>query len=263
MILTKITKVIGKLKNRRHSEKNFDLDILGSCVSRDVFNFDLNKDIKLGKYFARSSFISTVSEPFPEEFNLEISSSWQKKVAEADLKKEVFNELSNNSANYLLLDLIDERLSLMKCKNSIFTLSMGLKNSNFLEVYECDYINRYELDESVWKKSMDKYLKNLLKIYPEEKIIIHETYNVKSFRTKTGEINSFPEKKVEYYEKDNKLFEEYYNYIKLKLPKAKVVNILKDQTLANENHMWGLSPVHYEDSYYEDLLIIIIDLIRN
>ena len=44
------------------------LDIHGSCVSRDIFNFVEFENVILGQYFARQSFISSVSTGFSEEY---------------------------------------------------------------------------------------------------------------------------------------------------------------------------------------------------
>jgi hypothetical protein len=258
-----VSKIIKKLKSKSSSKKNFDLDIHGSCVSRDIFRFDVDGEVAIGKYFARNSFISSVSEPFPEKIDLNISSQWKKRIVETDLRKELFKQLSEGSADYLLIDFIDERLSLMKYKKSIFTVSGELLNSNFLDDYDCTPFNKFDLDESFWKRSMDDYLNNLVKIYDEEKIIIHETYFVDSFLSKTGEINPFPGNKIDFCEKNNKMLKEYYNYIKIKLPNANMVNIIKKCNLAYENHMWGLAPVHYEDIYYKHALKKIISILDN
>lgn len=253
---------INDFKLKPDTQKKFDIDIHGSCVSRDIFNFDKNNEILLGKYFARNSFVSTVNKPFNEEININISSPWQKRMVEIDLKKELFNQLSINPADHLLIDFIDERFALMKYKESIFTLSTELKNSNFLDDFKGDYIDKLDLKKSFWKKPMDDYLNNLIKIYKENRIIIHETYLVDSFSTKGGEIKDFPESNLNYNYKVNKILEEYYNYMKTKLPNAHVVNIIGNYN-SSETHRWGISPVHYEDSYYKHALEIIKNILSN
>jgi len=245
-----------KFRSTEHGEK-FDIDIHGSCVSRDIFNFDDKNEVALGKYFARHSFISAVSKPFPEKIELDIPSRWQKRTVEIDLRKELFKELSANYANYILIDFIDERSRLMKYKNSIITVSMELQNSNFENDFEGDYISKFNLDKKFWKRHMDVYVENLLKIYDEQQIIIHETYFVDSYIDKNGEVKSFPQKQLDFNHVINALIKEYYEYIKTKLPDAHVINIIEDYNLAYENHRWGLSPVHYEDEYYRHMLRIL------
>ncbi len=244
-----------------------ELDIHGSCVSRDIFNFDEDHDIKLGKYFARNSFISTVSKPFPVEVDLNnfspFSSPWQIRMVEVDFKKELFERLSIDPANYIMIDFIDEILTLGRYKDSIFTISVPLRNSNFLEDFKGDQINKFKLETSFWKKSMDNYIKNILEIYDEERIIIHETYFVYSYLTKCGEIKSFPDEKIDYYKNLNQLLKNYYDYAKIKLPKATVINVIKDYNLAFEDHVWGLYGVHYTNDYYKHVLSILKKIIKN
>jgi hypothetical protein len=258
MSLTNIFKNLKLINIRR---KKNDVDIHGSCVSRDILNYDYNNELTLGKYLARSSFVSAVAEPFPEEIDLNIASPWQKRTVEIDLKKELFKQLSDDNANYLLIDFIDERLALMKYENSIITISDELKNSNFQDLFQGETINKFNLEKSIWKRSMKEYLEKLLKIYKEEKIIIHETYFVDSYITKNGEIKSFHENQIAYNKQINALLEEYYNHIENKLPNANIINIIENYNLAYEDHIWGNQPVHYVDSYNKHAFRILKGLI--
>lgn len=246
-----------------YKKKRCDIDIHGSCVSRDIFRFDFDNEVAIGKYFARNSFISAVSESFPEEVDLNIVSDWQKRIVETDLKKELFKKLSDDSAEFLLVDFIDERSGLMKYKNSIFTLSMELQNSNFSDYYKGDLINKFGMDDSIWMKSMDQYIENILNIFHEDRIILHETYFVDSYITKEGEIKPFPEHNLTFNGKVNTILRKYYKYLKIKLPDAYVIDILDNYNLACENHKWGLAPVHYEDDYYKHALNLIKKIIRS
>ncbi len=257
----KLFNLFNNLKSTRYLGNKFDIDIHGSCVSRDILNFDSNQDLILGNYFARNSFISTVSKPFPDEFNLIISSPWQKLTVEIDLKKELFKKLSAENANYLLIDFIDERLALMKYKDSINTFSDELGESDFSDYYDIEYIDKFSLKKSYWKRSMKQYIKNLLRIYYEERIIIHETYFVDSYITGSGEIEWFSDDQIEFNHNINALLEEYYHHIKTKLPDANVLNIIADYNMAYENHIWGNQPVHYIDDYYINALKILKNII--
>lgn len=260
MIIMPNFKIIDKLKNVV-SNRN-DIDIHGSCVSRDIFRFDTENRIVLGNYFARNSFISAVSEPFPEEVQLNLLSPWQEKIVEIDLKKELFEKLAYDNANYLIIDFIDERFELMKYKSCIFSVSSELLNSKFTDDYEVENISRFDLAGSFWKKALNEYIDNLLNIYDEKRIIIHETYFVDSFINNKGQLDYFPENKLKYGEKINNVIEEYYDHVKNKLPNAHVVNIIENYNLASENHKWGLAQVHYEDAYYKKALTIIDSIVH-
>ena len=43
------------------------------------------------------------------------------------------------------------------------------------------------------------------------------------------------------------------DYLEKYMPKAHVINIC-DKYCADENHKWGLAPMHYCDKYYIDML---------
>ena len=238
-----------------------DIDIHGSCVSRDVFNFDENKEVEIGQYFARQSFVSAVSTPSIKQINVNLPSSFQKRMVESDLTKDMFEKLSLKKARYLLIDLIDERLNLIKYNNSIFTFSDELKNSKFMENFDVEVVDKLSMSNSIWKKSMDEYVNRLLEIYDEDKIIIHEAYLVESYLTRDNQKKYFPEDNRRYIKLLNRFFKKYYAYLKQKLPNSHVISISEDNYQSWEGHLWEKAPMHYENRYYQDVLKIIKNII--
>ncbi len=228
-----------------------DIDIHGSSVSKYIFDFEPNSDITLGKYYAKQSIFSVVSNPFPDQFDINLSSPWEKNMLEMDLKKDFFNNLSYNHAKYLLLDLIDERNMLVKYKDIIFTFSDIIGKSRFLDGLDVEYINKFNLDHLTFENSVDLYISGLLEIYGQENIIIHETYLMDNYISKDGEIKLFPDQNIDYNKKVNALLKQYYTYLKYKLPNSEVINI-HDKFMASENHIFGLSPIHYQEEYYRE-----------
>jgi hypothetical protein len=229
-----------------------DIDIHGSGNSILIFDYDLKSEVTLGKYIALQSFNSVVSEPFPDEYDIDIPSSWEKSMVEMDLNKNFFSKLSNNKAKYLLIDLLDERMSLVKYKDIIFTFSNIHVKSRILDDYEVEYINKFDLEEDTWKDLMDQYVNGLLRIYDDDKIIIHEVYLNDTYKTINGDIKSFPINNIKYNEKVNELLNQYYVYLKYKLPNSNVIDI-HSKFISSEDHIWGLSPIHYEEQYYKEV----------
>ena len=87
----------------------------------------------LKSYFARQSIVSAVSNPVAcklEDINLE--SSFQKRQVYNDLSKNAFQQLSQDDSEFLLIDLIDERFSLLEYENSIITKSTYLVDSKYI-----------------------------------------------------------------------------------------------------------------------------------
>lgn len=90
------------------------VNIHGSCVSNDVFRYLLNDSIKVNKYLARSSLISAISEPINIRMDdIKLSSSFQKSMVYSDINKTLFKEIKENKSDYLIIDLMDERLNLI------------------------------------------------------------------------------------------------------------------------------------------------------
>ena len=237
------------------------INILGSCVSRDIFNFNRTEDINIDQYIARQSFISSVDTPFSGTIDINLSSQFETRSLKSDLRKDSFKTLSSHKSDYLIIDLIEDRFPLVKFQESLFTFSYELQNSKFFDYSEIELIDKTDIPSSTWKDAMGKYVNHILKIYSPDKIIIHETYLVDQYISKNGEIKCFSGEKLAFSKKINKILKQYYDYLKQKIPDAYVISILNEGYLANENHIWGLAQVHYEDRYYQDVLKILKSII--
>lgn len=89
------------------------LFILGSCVSRDIINFDNRNNFSLLDYYARSSFASAFgSSSIHDVYSENLNSPFQRKIVHADLTKKLENIIEKSQFDYLLIDLIDERFDI-------------------------------------------------------------------------------------------------------------------------------------------------------
>ena len=173
----------------------------------------------------------------------------------------MFQKLNENKAEYILIDFIDERFKLVKLQESFFTYSKELETSKFFENLEIEYVEKVDVPEIFWKEAMDQYVDCLLNLYKQENIIIHETYCIDSYITLNNEKKYFPDDQLKYNKYVNKILKSYYNYLKIKIPNARLISILGNGYCSSESNEWGLSPVHYEDTYYQDVLQIIKNII--
>lgn len=252
-----------------HKKDNIKINIFGSCVSRDVLEYQQERYIQLLQYFARQSIVSAVSKSVPlEENQLSLASSFQKRMVLHDFKKDTFDELSRNSGDYLLIDLIDERFPLVKIDDSFVTYSNELACSNYLDnpilvnkTKKISYCNKLlGKDSVIWKVSgqlLDKYILRFCKlinsIYLPEQIIIHEVYLSNQYLNKHGEKCSFPENYFCSNNRTNQMYEYMYKKIYEYMPNVNRINMSKD-FLADETHKWGLQPMHFQREYYETVL---------
>ncbi|MDQ0974579.1 hypothetical protein QFZ31_004457 [Neobacillus niacini] len=227
------------------------LNLLGSCVTRDAFSNQ--NDFTIKNYFARTSFISIVSEPVKVEMeDINLSSNFQKKSVHQDANKSILTGLLDEPSDYLIIDLIDERFNLAKIGNSIITMSNELKGSNLLEKFPNIEINRFDNGVfDLWKKSVDEFFNAVFKVYGHNQVILHKTFWREKYLDKAGEVQEFSSVMANGIRKQNNLLNSYYEYMETFISKMNVIDMTDSNIYSNENHIWGLSPYHFEDKYYE------------
>ncbi|MCE5219850.1 MAG: DUF6270 domain-containing protein [Clostridium sp.] len=245
-------------------EKNpIPISIFGSCVSRDLLEFDRRKKFNLRTYVARQSIVSAVSPPIKcnvEDINLQ--SKFQREMVYNDLAKETFERFKGDGSKYLMIDLIDERYKILKYNQlgaeSVITYSASLQESGYLK--ELDIIPRKKKRKIfggksyyVYNKKLDWYLKEfcdrILNIYKSQNIIIHKCKMVDYYINSLGTISKFDINNLSNNKKVNDLLDYMYDYLEANIPNSMVIDIC-DSFCADENHKWGLAPMHYEQEYY-------------
>ena len=227
------------------------IDIFGSCVSRDVLEYQSTKDLEVNNYIARQSLISAVSKPVRiDEEELNIESPFQKRMVLHDFRKDAFRILRENKGDYLMIDLIDERFPLACIDNSYVTYSNELSLSGYIQtphIIRCTRKQYNGLLKLIFRKekwfieqnNLDEFIKmfcdNIIDIYGES-IIIHHVYLQNQFINKV-----------------NGYYKYLYQKLKEWIPHA--YNIaLSDKYFADEKHKWGLAPMHFEIHYYEKVI---------
>lgn len=248
--------------------KVIDISIFGSCTSRDILEFDKSGIFNLGTYVARQSIISSLSDPI--DFDIEkikLKSKFQREQIINDLRKTTFKALKSSKSKYLIIDLIDERFGLAKFDGNIITLSnefleSGLFDNRFEEV-KVDKIKNWKIfkkgkgfkgfsyifEGNLLEFYIYEFCKKILEIYEERNIIIHRAVMVNKYIDKSGEEVYFPRHYLKYNKIINEKLNYMYDYLEKYMPKSHVINVC-DKYCADENHKWGLAPMHYCDSYY-------------
>lgn len=226
------------------------VNILGSCVTRDAFSNQTKYQIN--NYYARTSMVSLMSEPITINIeDIDIKSNFQKKSVFQDLNKTILDGILKAPSDYFIIDLIDERFNLIKLGNSIATMSNEFRSSNLVNKFNFEEINRFQ-DEvlSLWKKAVAEFFNNVYKVYDPSQVILHKTLWREKYLDKSGEEKSFSDPMVIGINKQNELLNTYYDYIESFIPKINIIDMKDSNILSSENHIWGLSPYHFEDKYY-------------
>ena len=244
------------------------IDIFGSCVSRDVLEYQSTKDLEVNNYIARQSLISAVSKPVRiDEEELNIESPFQKRMVLHDFRKDAFRILRENKGDYLMIDLIDERFPLACIDNSYVTYSNELSLSGYIQtphIISCTRKQYTGLLKLIFRKekwfieqnNLDEFIKmfcdNIIDIYGES-IIIHHVYLQNQFINNQNQLRYFDDNSIGYNNRVNGYYKYLYQKLKEWIPHA--YNIaLSDKYFADEKHKWGLAPMHFEIHYYEKVI---------
>lgn len=110
--------------------------IYGSCVSRDIFNFEEASAVKITDYYARSSIASLARAPYENDIALgRITSEFRRRMVARDFSNDFLTETEKiSAADCILLDLIDERFDLVALTTGeIVTHSAELAESGLLQ----------------------------------------------------------------------------------------------------------------------------------
>ena len=255
------------------------ISIFGSCTSRDIFEFDKANRFCIKAYIARQSIISSLAAPVNLDFSaISLRSNFQKRQVINDLKKTTFDILNSSHSKYLIIDLIDERFHLLKANGSIITLSnefseSGLMNNNFIECEIFKISNwkifkhrkgilgySYMFDNKLLEWYIYQFCQKILSIYDAENIIIHRAIMADQYISKTGAITHFPKHYLKYNKLINEKLNYMYDYLGKFMPNAHIIN-KGSKYYADENHKWGLAPMHYCDQYYIDVLFQINEIL--
>ena len=256
-------------------DKRIPISIFGSCVSRDLFEYDRSKRLFLKTYIARQSIVSAISTPISiEKEDINLASNFQRQCVYNDFKKNTMELFRKDGSKYLLIDLIDERfkLAVYADKNgekSLVTYSTYLQESQYIKSPKLlekkknifngkkYYINDIPLDEY-----LEEFCKRISSIYSEENVIIHKCRMSQFYIDKNNQIRKFDKNYLFYNKMTNELLDYMYDYLECRMPKAMIINI-SDEYCADENHKWGLSPMHYQKEYYIKVLHEIENYIKN
>lgn len=255
------------MKEGDNQEQIKKIDIFGSCVTRDVFTYEIKDSIKLGEYIARQSVTTIFASPVVyEDREIEkLDSNFQKRMLRNDLEKTTFEKLRTSRGDFIVIDFIDERFHTVKFRDTYLTYSAELMMSEYLEGKKY-----YVLDKRKWLnrhivfKMHDKiamFAEELEKIYGKRGIIIHRAMIKDEYLDDKRCLQKFPKPYLEDNKKTNELLNDMYNELEKKLTKPHVIDI-SDLYYADEKNKWGLATMHYQEEYYLDVAKKIKEIIQ-
>ena len=249
------------------------ISIFGSCVTRDIFNLDVQKRFDVKTYVARQSMVSAVSAPIPcREEDIKLESKFQRRAVWNDLVKNTFSSFRADGSKYLIIDLIDERFEVARYAHdgidSFYTYSALTQESGYFE--SPDLVKRgkrllpwpeYYLGDEKLNVYVKRFCQMVLDIYPAQNIILHKAVMLNYYKKLTGEIVPFPRNHIENSKRINALLRYLYDLLEGYFTGCTVIYCC-DGMCAEESHRWGLAPMHYEQEYYKLAYADLIKLCR-
>lgn len=241
----------------------YNISIFGSCISRDILDYD--KDHFLPEvYVARQSFVSSVFPPSTiDPDSICLTSAFQKRVVGWDLNKKAFEVLSpHDDSSFLLIDFFEERFDLVECGGSIATFSNEFAQSGL------QYNNRFSwhtLDDVVGGGCVSAYFEDfisrVLSIYAEQNIVLIMGLLCDTYRTLDGNVKPFDKATIEWNKRKNQKLIALYDRFRQLVPRANVIDICSSYR-CYEGNKWGLASTHYEESYYRKAANMLLRIVE-
>jgi lysophospholipase L1-like esterase len=216
---------------------NNELHIFGSCVSRDAVEFA--QGLRVGKYLARQSAVSAVSNP-PARETLDAlqfkegTHPFRRRVVEEDFRKTALSELAQQDG-VLLLDLIEERvpIGVTPCGALVTYSKAASEFSNARSLIQRMIAPYSDEHRDLFRKSIPVFAE---RIGPRP-VVIHRALYAE------GDWN---------FERANRVLGEFYDLAAKRLKSATVIEV--EPRVSSASHKWGLAPYHYIDAYYRSFV---------
>lgn len=262
---------------RTSKRKATHITIVGSCVCRDVFEIvkqcdgfcaDKENEYIVDKYIQSIAFVSAMSPRVASELGNRmieesLSSKKQnffKKMFRLDVEKNWYEYISEARSEWLILDMTPARFKLCKIGDTYLTYDLAVavaaKCENKSEgtamgaLLQCEMIDPSTIDKAVLRETYHRWIERLLKLYPQNRIIVVKAKNTKTYVDQSIRSVLSPDLYVEKNsEHENELFSYAYECVLEKLPRAHVIDP-PALVIGNPKHKWGKLGLHYDDDTY-------------
>ncbi|GGH76564.1 hypothetical protein JOD43_003796 [Pullulanibacillus pueri] len=239
--------------------------VIGSCVSRDVFNRKFVPEYK--EFYEcistawQSSIISLMSPKVTlSKDDLELSEEISKhrhNTLMEDLSKEYLEEIKTNQPDYIIIDFYaDMRYGVVQIGDRYLTNNPnGFRKTKFFREKKFDNSYRFRKNLNIyrelWEKAFDDLYNYVQEHLPKTKLILNCFRYANSYVNENGELVMFDQERYNYLDADTKLYNELYTYI-LDKYKLRKIDLRENEYYADGNYAFGLAPWHYERKYHKD-----------
>nr|WP_255523952.1 DUF6270 domain-containing protein [Terrabacter sp. MAHUQ-38] len=217
--------------------------VYGSCVTRDAFA--LSGAPPLADYIARSPLGSAFSPP-PDAQDLirleDNPSAFQRRMVDVDLNKGLATLLESTRFDLLVLDFIDERLSMVRTGSGFVTYSPEAERCG-LRPDTADLVSPGSAEHvAAFTSGLDA----LIAVVPSDRILVNKVYWATT--TADGE----PLAHADSIRQNNETLDALYTLSADR--DLRFLHYPERVFVSDPAHKWGLSPFHYAGTLYDHTL---------
>ncbi|MGQ3385074.1 DUF6270 domain-containing protein [Glutamicibacter sp. TV12E] len=234
--------------------------VIGSCVTRDVFNRRFCPNYKMffkcGSSLIQGSLISFVSDPFtvPEADLVQLKDSIVTDIR-SEMTREVNTYIATKKPEYVIFDFFgDIRFGAAQLKDATFVTRNQWKLTKtdfYKENLLREFLPQSEQYFDMWAEAVAEAVNYIRRVSPYTKLVLHDVEFVTKYREKNGQVKEMGNASAlramnVWWRKLNTYFSENYA--------DEVICVRNDDTMSFVGHPWGVYGVHYELDYHADFL---------
>lgn len=228
--------------------------ILGSCVTRDLFTHmpEALERVELGPYVSRATLISmagSVPRRVVAKLGDHVAKRFDDRRFVLDARKDYFRVLAKGRPDAVVLDLIDERHATYLFDDGALTVTKVSKE--FLAEHGLQRLPRTVSPFgpewlALQERGLEALIRRLRADLPRARFIVHAAPYASRY-LEGGEVRSFPD--LAPIQRWNAYLDVAYARLAEGL-EAPLVGPGNGGALAGGQHLWDLTPFHYDTSYY-------------
>ncbi|RYL90299.1 DUF6270 domain-containing protein [Sporolactobacillus sp. THM19-2] len=247
-------------------EKAVRLAVCGSCFSRlafsssDFYNPDYKNKYNVVYTQYHSSIISLMSQP--SQFPDELFRGYNKREVEylkSDFSKDFFAQLKKAKPDFLILDFYvdgSKDVIFFDKDHAISVNYMLRKNKEYLyKIRRSSKLTHVDIQLylKIWEESIRAFAEKIVKIIPQDRIILHRIKKAADYLDSQGHLHKFKEYE-RHIKRSNYLFEYMEDYFINVLPHVQIIDSTEKEYHSVYNHPESVTPDHLESQFYRNYL---------
>lgn len=247
------------------ADEKIRVAILGSCVTRDLFEFQKAalSDFEVCFYMARSSVISYMGMPGTDARIKVSGEGFEDKRASYDLTKSHWEALERARPDIILIDFIDERIGLIQHKGSTFSASGPLIKAFERANVDVEIKRPWSTEIKTLRAwALPVFLERAASICPN--LFVHKAVWATTYRDNDNQVASFEHSKfATLIELNNDIINEMIAPLEDSPTAVEQIGGMEAGLMAGGDHKWAFCPYHYTSTYYKTVAKQLLARIMN